>query len=74
MDVKDLLHLTQRSIREQREEMGSSTSSHPHRKGAFFTLLPPRLEFREDRQLLSSETADPHTAISIRSSTASPTR
>lgn len=58
MDIKDLLHLTQRSVREQLEEMGSFMSSHPHRRDAFFALLPTWLEFLEDRQLLSSETAD----------------
>jgi hypothetical protein len=57
MDTADLLHLTTQNVRNQLDETSSLTSSRPHRRAAFFALLPQWLEFLEARQLLSSEAA-----------------
>lgn len=54
VETERLLQLKQQDVRQQLDEIGSFTSSHPHRRAAFFSLLPTWLEFLERRELLNT--------------------
>jgi hypothetical protein len=48
-------HLTSTDIERQFESIGTFASSRPHRRSAFFCLLPAWLSFLEARELISSK-------------------
>lgn len=54
IETERLLQLNQRDVQQQLDEIASFTSSHPHRRAAFFSLLPARLEYMERRNLLTA--------------------
>lgn len=54
LKTERLLRLEQRDVRQQLDELGHFLSSHPHRMGAFFSLLPRWLDFLERQEILNA--------------------
>lgn len=54
LKTERLLRLEQRDVRQQLDELGHFLSSHPHRMGAFFSLLPRWLDFLERQGILNA--------------------
>ena len=56
-DIHSLLVLEQRDVYRQMKATSRFMSSHPHRKAAFYVLLPRWIEFLADRQLVEPDDA-----------------